>query len=58
MVRFLQSLQEKKESSAFRIRALKAAVLNVVMDDAKEDIPMADDGVFTDKMKVHIHKSE
>lgn len=30
----------------------------MVMDEAKEDIAMADDGVFTDKMKVHIHESE
>lgn len=30
----------------------------MVMDEAKEDITMADDGVFTDKMKVRIHKSE
>lgn len=30
----------------------------MVMDEAQGDITMADDGVFTDKMKVHIHKSE
>lgn len=57
MVSFPQTLQEKKQSSVFRICALKTAVLNIEMDEAKEDITMADDGVFTDKMKVRIHKS-
>lgn len=57
MVRFPQILQDKKQSPVFRICALKAAVLNMVMDEAKGDVTMAGDGVFTDKMKVHIHKN-
>lgn len=36
---------------------MKAAALNMVMDDAKEEIRMAD-GVPTDKRKVHIHQYE
>lgn len=36
---------------------MKAAALNMVMDDAKEDIRMAD-GVLAENKKVHIHRSE
>lgn len=36
---------------------MKAAALNMMMDDAKEEIRMAD-GVPTDERKVHIYHSE